>query len=167
MIEIIYLITKKDKQVLQWLFQCLNESLTQSLSHRTNYSVSFSLIDYLTKLNLSDTNNPNSQVNLLEFALRVFDSLSQPAFLIDSNTNNRVSEQDLVDFVSHLLDTFKIVLNHLNSAQTVNLAETENALLFKIAQNVLDLAVADKTKVFSNWNLILKCALVLKEFTLR
>jgi hypothetical protein len=167
-IEVIYLIAKKDKQVLQWLFQCLTESLVQSLSHRTNYSVSFSLIDYLTKLNLSD-NSSQQQVNLLEFALKVFDSLSQSAFLFDSsNDTARVaSEHDLVEFISHLLDTFKVVLNHLNSSASVSLSENENVLLFKIAQNIIDLAVNDKARVFSNWNVIFKCSLVFKEFTLR
>ena len=142
-VEIVYLLSKRDANFKERLFTALRESTVSAAT----YQNSFKLIEYLINLTNNDDDFDERVTTLFE------------AHVISTTTSG-----DPNNNIDYLLALFECLSTFLTSRSTNN--SPPDTRLFGIVQKLIDDCVLSNSN-YSNDRLIIKLSLLLKSFVLR
>jgi hypothetical protein len=165
---------QNDGTILDWLFECLNETLNntcfsqqESSKPFRNFSLSLHIISKLMRLQtecsvVDDKSNVKNKP-LIVHVLNVFKNF------FDSLASNVITS---VERLSPVLVTFADVIKHFNLSNDEENDEL-NSTLALIVDRLIQLAVpnADASSInahlFDKYEIILKCSSILGEYSLK
>jgi hypothetical protein len=167
-IDVFYLLVQRDLTILDWLFECINETLTSCFNNHEltkpfrNFSLSLRIVAKFMRQQAEcngvdaklNNNNKSLIVHVLNLFSKFFNSLESAA--IDAER------------LSLVLVTFADVIKHFKMAENENELSNE---LSRVVDRLIELAASNAASanahLFDKYEIILKCSSILSEYSLK